>query len=209
MMRADDSNSNSEQIDRPATRTTVSRRSAIAGSVGAVAAAALLADGIRGAAAAVPAEPEHLWGTFETPGVEFVLQARVTIAPPIDFGECSYGHRRIIPITGGDFHGPKISGTVLSEGEDTQLVRPDGVTEICARYALRASDGTLIYIVNSGLIVRAADPKAKPHYVRTQPKFEAPRVSRYAWLNQSLFLGTLNPQPPDRHAVIIRVFRVT
>jgi len=209
MTRADDSNSNAGPTARAASRATVSRRSAIAGGVGAVASAALLADGIGSAAAAAPREPEHLWGAFETPGVEFVLQARVTIGPPIDFGECSYGHRRIIPITGGDFHGPKISGTVLSEGEDTQLVRPDGVTEICARYALRTSDGTLVYIVNSGLIVRAADPKAKPRYVRTQPKFEAPRASRYAWLNQSLFLGTLNPQPPDRHAVIIRVFKVT
>lgn len=207
MSRAADSNSSVQEIQPEASGPTVSRRSAIAGAVGAVASAALLTDGIGSAAAA--AQPEHLWGPFETPGVEFVLQARVTIAPPIDFGDCSYGHRRIIPITGGDFHGPGISGTVLSEGEDTQLVRPDGVTEICARYALRASDGTLIYIVNSGLIVRAADPKAKPRYVRTHPKFEAPRVSRYAWLNQSLFLGTLNPQPPQRHAVIIRVFKVT
>ncbi len=186
----------------------LSRRSAIAGALCVVASATLLGGDI--ASAVASEEPAHLWGAFQTPGLEFAFQARVSIVlPPISFGECSYGKRRIIKISGGEFHGPKISGRVLNEGEDTQLVRPDGVTEICARYALRADDGTQIYIVNRGLIVPGPAPLGKPSYVRTHPTFEAPLGSSYEWLNRSLFIGTLNPMRPEDHAVIIRVFRVT
>ncbi len=209
MTRKHDSISQPDVQPSAEPQRTVSRRSAVAGAVGAVASAALLADGLKSAIGAPGKELPHLWGAFQTPGMEFVFQARVTIAPMINFGKCSYGVRRIIPITGGDFHGPRLSGTVLAEGEDTQLVRPDGATEICARYALRTHDGTLIYIVNSGLIVPGADPHAEPRYVRTHPSFEAPLGSRYEWLNQSLFIGTLNPMPLEDHAVIIRVFQVT
>ena len=209
MTRKHESNFEPETTAGGEPQRTISRRSAVAGAVGAVASAALLTEGIKSAVAAPGNELPHLWGAFQTPGMQFVFQARVTIAPMINFGNCSYGQRRIIPITGGDFHGPRLSGTVLAEGEDTQLVRPDGVTEICARYGLRTHDGTLIYIVNSGLIVPGANPHAEPHYVRTHPSFEAPLGSRYEWLNKSLFIGTLNPMPLEDHAVIIRVFQVT
>lgn len=209
MARNDELNSAVESGGPEARNDALSRRRAIGGALGAIASVSMLGDGIKTAAAATAHEPAHLWGPFEAPGADFVFQARVTIAPPIDFGRCSYGVRRIIPITGGDFSGKEISGTVLGEGEDTQLVRPDGVTEICARYTLRTHDGTHLYIVNSGIVVPGSNPHARPSYVRTSPMFEAPLGSRYEWLNKSLFIGTLNPMPPAEHAVIIRVFRVT
>ncbi len=157
-------------------------------------------------------ESQSVWGRFETPGVKFVLQARVTIGATIDIGQCSYGHRRIIPITGGAFHGPRLSGAVLDQGEDTQLVRPDGVTEIVARYTLRTSDGVLIYVINRGLIDRGRGEhggRDRPPYVRTIPKFEAPLGSPYDWMNRALYVGTLNPLPQAAHAVVVRFFKVT
>lgn len=161
--------------------------------------------------------PQSIW-PYQAPGLQFVLEARVTIAPVIDVGDTSYGRRRIIPITGGTFHGPHLSGTVLDEGEDTQLVREDGVTEIGARYTLRTDDGVLIYVINEGIVVppKSAGQKPTPHaalplpaYVRTIPQLEVPRASRYEWLNQALYVGTLNPVPRPEHAVVVRFFRVT
>jgi hypothetical protein len=161
--------------------------------------------------------PQSIW-PYQAPGLQFVLEARVTIAPVIEVGDTSYGHRRIIPITGGTFHGPRLSGTVLDEGEDTQLVREDGVTEIGARYTLRTDDGVLIYVINKGIVVppKSTGQKLAPHpalpapaYVRTIPQLEVPRASRYEWLNQALYVGTLNPLPRSEHAVVVRFFKVT
>lgn len=161
--------------------------------------------------------PPSIW-PYQAPGLQFVLEARVTIAPVIDVGDTSYGQRRIIPITGGTFHGPHLSGTVLDEGEDTQLVREDGVTEIGARYTLRTDDGVLIYVINKGIVVppKSAGQKLTPHsappvpaYVKTIPQLEVPRASRYEWLNQALYVGTLNPLPQSEHAVVVRFFKVT
>lgn len=156
-------------------------------------------------------EPPSPW-PYQTPGVRFVLEARVTIGPLVDIGATAYGQRRIIPITGGTFHGPRLAGVVLDQGEDTQLVRLDGVTEIAARYTLRTRDGVLIHVTNCGVIVPDERNDAKgsaPRYVRTIPQLEAPRDSGYEWLNQSLYVGTLNPLPPAEHAVVVRFFEVT
>ena len=199
-----------------ATAPGSTRRSWLAG-VGGVLAAGTLATAFGAVPTGEPERPRSPW-PYQTPGVEFVLEARVTIAPMIDIGDTSYGHRRIIPITGGAFHGPRLSGTVLDEGEDTQLVRPDGVTEIAARYTLRTHDGILIYVVNRGLIVPEQRAEVKPtthsalpmpKYVRTIPSLETSLAGGYEWLNQALYVGTLNPLPPAERAVVVRFFKVT
>ncbi len=192
----------------------VSRRDCLAAVGGLIAASAAVPNVGCAADAEEADEKRSIWGRFETPGVEFVLQGHVTIDPVINIGQSSHGLRRIIPITGGTFHGPRLSGTVLDQGEDTQLVRPDGLTEIVARYTLRTHDGVLIYVVNSGLIDRgpAATGQGvpgRPRYVRTIPKFEAPLGSAYEWMNRALYVGTLNPLPPTEHAVVVRFFKVT
>jgi hypothetical protein len=38
--------------------------------------------------------------------MEHVYEANVTVAPLLDLGASKYGHRRIVPITGGVFSGP-------------------------------------------------------------------------------------------------------
>jgi Protein of unknown function (DUF3237) len=191
------------------------RRSWLAGVGALFAANAVSSAGVSRAGPTGESEPRSPW-PYETPGVRFVLEARVTIGPVIDIGETSYGQRRIIRITGGTFLGPRLAGTVLDQGEDTQLVRPDGVTELAARYTLRTREGTLIYVTNCGLIVPGRDGGGPAHsappvpqYVRTIPKLEAPRGGEYEWLNQALYVGTLNPLPPAQHAVVVRFFEVT
>ena len=117
----------------------------------------------------------------------------MTLAPPQELGETPLGRRRIIPITGGEFAGARLSGRVLAGGADWQIVRRDGVAELEARYTLQTSDGALIYVSNSGYrhgpaeVLRRlsagepVDPSA--YYMRTTPRFETGE-ERYAWLNR-------------------------
>ena len=41
------------------------------------------------------------------PRLEFVFAAKVTVDPALDLGDVGKGRRRIVPITGGDFSGPR------------------------------------------------------------------------------------------------------
>jgi hypothetical protein len=134
---------------------------------------------------------------------EFALEVLAECDARFDLGTRSQGQRRFIPIVGGSFEGPRIRGRVLPGGGDWQLQRPDGVLEVEARYTLQADDGTLIYIHNSGVVIRSATP-----YARTTPRFEAPPNSAHAWLNQAIFVASLGIAQPDPLIVRVRVSRV-
>lgn len=139
---------------------------------------------------------------------QHVFDAKVTIAEMLNFGKSKYGERRMIPITGGTFKGPDIEGVVLAGGADWQLVRPDGDVELYARYTLKTTDGALIQVTNRVLIHMGG--KASP-YIRSVIDFEAPSDGAHAWLNHSIFLGTLTmpqPVPTDKPYVIIGVHKV-
>jgi hypothetical protein len=145
---------------------------------------------------------------------EFVLEAKVTVAMPLEHGTTPYGRRRVIHITGGTFAGPKLRGTVVPGGADWQMIRPDRVTELMAVYDLKTDDGTFIHVTNRGLrhgpdevMQRLAygetvDPAE--YYFRTAPVFEAP-AGPYDWLNRALFIAAA-----ARYAVEVqmRVFQV-
>ena len=137
---------------------------------------------------------------------EFVLEARVTCDPVLVVGASKRGKRQLIPITGGEFSGPGIEGKVLPGGADWQLVRPDGVLEIEARYTIQTDDGIHISVCNRGIAVYP--PTAESVYVRTTPQFEAPVDSPYAWLNKAIFVGTVQPISRQPLIVQVRVFRV-
>jgi len=151
----------------------------------------------------------------EAPRLEFVFEARVTIAPTVDMGETPRGHQRMIPITGGAVEGPNFTAEVLPGGADWQIIRPDGVAELTARYVLRTPDGTRIAVVNRAL--RHAPPdinarllaneKVDPArvYFRGTPTFASPSPA-HDWLNKSIFVCT-GERWPD--GVKIAFFRVS
>lgn len=135
---------------------------------------------------------------FNYPETEFVYEAIVDIAPGIDLGEGPLGQRAMVPITGGTFEGPNIRGTVLAGGADRQLVRADGVRLLDALYELQTDDGAIFTVRNQVL-------------TGSQPAFSFIQITapeEYAWLNQSIHVGTLNSLRPEREAVLIRVFRL-
>jgi hypothetical protein len=133
------------------------------------------------------------------PDLELLFEARGLLEPSIVVGETPDGLKRVVPIVGGTFAGPKIRGTLVGGGADWQYVRSDGVTVVEARYLLRTDDDVLIEVHNRGLrhgpdeVMRrlAAGENVDPseYYFRATPSLSAP-VGKYAWLNRNLFLCT-------------------
>ncbi len=151
-----------------------------------------------------------------TPENRFVTKhiwdAKVEIGSVLELGASKYGTRRTIPILGGTFAGPNISGTVIPGGADWQVTRADGDTELHARYLLKTNDGVLIQVINRALIHSpVSDTKNTPPYIRSVLELEAPSDSKYAYLNHAIFLGTLEiPQlnPDEKPYVIIGVHQL-
>lgn len=146
---------------------------------------------------------------YEDFKTEFMWDAKVKIANMINVGESKRGVRRVIPITGGTFSGPKIKGEVLSGGEDWQLVRPDGDTELNARYLLKTDDGFVIQVINQALI--HTDARTNAFYCKSVLDLEAPANSPYDYLNHAIFIGTLKMpplKPGEEPYVIIGVYKL-
>lgn len=149
---------------------------------------------------------ENRYKDFRT---EFMWEAKVKVANMINVGDSKRGARRVIPITGGTFAGPKVKGEVLPGGEDWQLVRPDGDTELNARYLLKTDDGIVIQVINNALI--HTDSLTKAFYCKSVIDLEAPRDSPYDYLNHAIFIGTLQiPElkPGEEPYVIIGVYKL-
>ena len=66
------------------------------------------------------------------------------------FGQTPYGERRVIDILGGRIDGPRLQGRILP-GADWQIVRPDGATDLQARYGIETDHGTRVLVTSDGL----------------------------------------------------------
>lgn len=132
-------------------------------------------------------EPENI---PESLPMEFALQLKVTLGEAFSCGETQHGRRTVIPITGGTFEGPNIKGTIINGGADYQIANTAiNRTELEAIYCIKTDDGVYIHVRNRGIISSGTDADGKPtFYFRAAPQFEAPVDSKYAWMNNSLFL---------------------
>ncbi len=109
------------------------------------------------------------------------------------------GRRRIVPITGGRFDGPLLTGEILDNGADWQVVADDGSTVIDTRYLLRTDDGALVYLRTSGyrqgppevLARLTAGEEVDPadYYFRIHLSFETASAD-HAWLNHAIAVGS-------------------
>ena len=79
--------------------------------------------------AAAQSKTEKIQFEPPKPSLEFMARFEVNLdAPVLELGQIeSVGKRRIIPITGGKFTGPRLSGTILNNGADWQMVSADGL----------------------------------------------------------------------------------
>ncbi len=143
---------------------------------------------------------DHMYG--QTPELRHVFDIRAEVTAPFNLGQVPYGQRVVIPITGGDVTG-EVNGKILPGGADYQLV--DTVqkrTELKAIYTIMADDSTLINVVNEGINCYAPGE----YYFMTTPKFECDQNSRYAWLNNRIFV--CRPISFEDGAIVLRVWEV-
>ena len=145
---------------------------------------------------------------------KYVFTITANIGAVTTAGDIGSGVRRIIPITGGEVRGDNINGKVCAFGADFQIIRPNELIELEARYAFETDDGAVVYVENKGLrfgpvdllqkLKRGEPVDPKLIYFRTVPKFETGH-EKYRWLMQHLFIGSA-----ARHAdrVVIDVHQV-
>jgi hypothetical protein len=177
------------------------RRAALGG-----ASAALLAMAAGGTAAEEAPSPNGPLSEIPIvlPTTEFIYEAVFDLEPTLMLGQGPLGERRIVPIAGGVFAGPRIKGKVLSGGADRQLLRKDGAHMLNALYELQVDDGAVITVNNRVLIDKRPDgtPYAFSSIDITAP--EGP----HDWLNHLVFVGTLHSMAP-KPKVLIRVYSLT
>ena len=139
---------------------------------------------------------------FEVPSPRLEYRARFTVdlvAPVWELGATSaLGQRRIIPITGGSFTGPLLSGEILNNGADWQILTADGTAIIDTRYLLKLDDGSCAYLQTRGYRHGSVDVMAElskgakvdpaKYYFRVYLQFET-SSSSYGWLNRTLAVG--------------------
>ena len=144
----------------------------------------------------------------ETPQLEFVMQLHVTLDQPYSVGEIPNGRRTVIPITGGTFEGPLLKGTIINGGADYQLASKEGYrTQIEAIYSIKTDDGVYIHVRNRGIICMGKDGNGNPSfYFRAAPQFEAPTNSKYAWLNNAIYVCA--PAPGQQGGITLNVWKV-
>ncbi len=142
----------------------------------------------------------------------FTITAR--IGSMTSAGDIGTGVRRIIPITGGEVKGREVNGQLCAFGADFQIIRPNELIELEAKYAFATDDGAVIYVENRGIrfgpvellqkLKRGEPVDPKLIYFRTVPKFET-GSEKYRWLMESLFVGSA-----ARHAdrVVVDVHQV-
>jgi hypothetical protein len=145
---------------------------------------------------------------------KYVFTITVEIGEVTNAGDIGHGVRRIVPITGGEVRGADVNGKVCAFGADFQIIRPNELIEVEAKYAFETDDGAVVYVENKGirfgpveLLQRlkrgeAVDPTLI--YFRTVPKFET-GAAKYRWLMENLFVASA-----ARHAdrVVIDVHQV-
>ncbi|MBQ3925485.1 MAG: DUF3237 domain-containing protein [Bacteroidaceae bacterium] len=123
-----------------------------------------------------------------TMATEFVMKLKVSLGQAYSVGETPKGRRTVIPITGGTFEGPLLKGTIIEGGADWQLAKGNR-TELEAIYSIKTDDGVYIHIRNRGIIFSGQDANGQQSfYFKAAPTFEAPEDSKYAWLNNALFI---------------------
>ncbi|KXX79902.1 hypothetical protein MMYC01_203754 [Madurella mycetomatis] len=122
-------------------------------------------------------------GTPAAPGLTFLYSLNCTLGAAITVGGGPHGSRVVIPITGGSFSGPRLSGRVLDLGADWGLVDRSGTFSADTRYQLQTDDGAHIFIRTSG-------PAQADGRIHLRLLFET-GSTQYYWLNNIVAVGIL------------------
>ncbi len=148
-----------------------------------------------------PSAPQEqaIGSPLPTPKLTHVYRLEATLGQPLDLGEITQGHRRIVALTGGTFTGPEISGKLVpGVSADWQVLLPDGTALGDIRYTLQTGSGDLLYVQSRsvrhgsaevlGRLARGEDVDAGEYTFRTATQIEtaAPELD---WLNKGIFIS--------------------
>lgn len=139
------------------------------------------------------------------PRLTKVYRLEASLGEPLDLGETARGHRRIVPLSGGAFAGPEISGKLLpGASADWQIVLPDGTALGDIRYTLQTTGGDLLYVQSRSIrhgspevlerLGRGEDVDASEYTFRTSTQIDvaAPALD---WLNKGVFISVGGRRP--------------
>jgi Protein of unknown function (DUF3237) len=134
------------------------------------------------------------------PNLRYVAAFHIAVGAPVESGAGC----RMIPVLGGAVRGPSLNGTILAGGADWQQPAHAETVRISGRWILQTDDGVPIQVETPG--IRRASPEITAalaagrdidpglYYFRVTPQFVV-TSERYAWLQQSLFVGLGAKQP--------------
>ena len=128
-----------------------------------------------------------------------VYRLDATLGRPLDVGSTTQGRRRIVPLTGGTFTGPELSGTLLlGASADWQIVLPDGTALGDIRYTLQTDDGDVLLVQSRSVrhgpadvlarLGRGEDVDPSEYTFRTSTQIET-AAAGLDWLNKGVFVS--------------------
>jgi hypothetical protein len=143
-----------------------------------------------------------------------LFDLREQVPPLYVVGRTPDSFRRIGVITGGSFRGDRLSGEVVSGGNDWQSIRSDSCTKLDVRLLLKTTDSALIAMTyqvlrhGSPSVMQALDRgetvDPASYYFRLCGLFET-SAKQYDWINRVIAIGI-----GDRHAdgPLYKVFEI-
>jgi Protein of unknown function (DUF3237) len=133
------------------------------------------------------------------PSLTRVYRLEATVGEPLDLGDVTQGRRRIVPLTGGTFTGPELTGKLLpGSSADWQVVLRDGTALGDLRYTLQTDGRDLLYVQSRGIrhgsaevlerLARGEDVDPSEYTFRTTTQIEsaAPELDS---LNKGVFIS--------------------
>jgi hypothetical protein len=139
------------------------------------------------------------------PRLTLVYRLEAALGSPLDLGEVSQGHRRIVPLTGGTFTGPQLNGKLIGGvGADWQIALPDGTALGDIRYTLQTDGGELLYVQSRsvrhgspevlGRLGRGEDVDPSEYTFRASTQIET-AADELGWLNRGVFISVGGRRP--------------
>ena len=142
---------------------------------------------------------------FAAPALRPVYRLAAQLGQPLELGDTGRGRHRIVPLVGGTFTGPELSGTLIpGPSADWQTIRADGTVFGDVRYTLQTDGGDVLNVRSRGVrhgspevlarLGRGEDVDPGEYVFRTATEIEA-AAAALDWLNTGVFVAVAGRQP--------------
>ena len=118
---------------------------------------------------------------------ELLFDLDITAQAPESVGN----GRLVVPVAGGRFTGPRLSGTIMAPAGDWIVERSDHSRVLDVRAMMKTDDGQFIYLSWRGIAYTTPSGEL---FARILPAFET-GAPKYAWINNVIAVGVYRNQP--------------